>query len=149
MNGNYTPGYPSLAAFIARDRDKSTLIFKRFDRLAARNLLHLQSELARLQAKLDDMDVEDATEGESSEVMENKQCLRSWDALVLAAEDNPRHKERLELAKLIKDALKDYSEFVNEVFLRLRRSSPKAGLENQMYAQDRQLLVFFPRLAIS
>jgi hypothetical protein len=119
MSGKYISGYPSLAAFIAGDRDKSTLIFKRFDRLAARNLLHLQSVLARLQAKLDDMDIEDATEGESSEIMKNKQCLRSWDALVLAAEDSPRHKERLELATLIKDALKDYSEFSEQISLRL------------------------------
>lgn len=44
-------GFPSLVAFIASDRDRTTLIYKRFDELAARNLLYLQSELAKLQAQ--------------------------------------------------------------------------------------------------
>ena len=48
---SYLKGYPSLAAFIASDKDKSTVIYRRFDRLSARNLLYLQSELAELEAK--------------------------------------------------------------------------------------------------
>ena len=36
----YVKGYPSLAAFIASDADRSTQIYRRFDRLAARNLLY-------------------------------------------------------------------------------------------------------------
>lgn len=45
-------GYPSLARFIASDSDRTSLVFRRFDRLAARNLLYLQSELAELEGKL-------------------------------------------------------------------------------------------------
>jgi hypothetical protein len=45
-------GFPSLADFIASDHDRTSLVFKRFDKLAARNLLYLQSELAELEAKL-------------------------------------------------------------------------------------------------
>jgi hypothetical protein len=40
--------------------ERSTAIFKRFDRLAARNLLYIQSELAELQAKLDEFDRQDS-----------------------------------------------------------------------------------------
>jgi hypothetical protein len=45
-------GFPSLSDFIASDHDRTSLVFRRFDRLAARNLLYLQSELAALEAKL-------------------------------------------------------------------------------------------------
>jgi hypothetical protein len=45
-------GYPSLADFIASDPDRTSLVFRRFDRLAARNILYLQSELADLETKL-------------------------------------------------------------------------------------------------
>ena len=52
-------GYPSLASFVASDKDKSTVIFRRFDRLSARNILYLQSELAELEARQDAYDKED------------------------------------------------------------------------------------------
>jgi len=45
-------GFPSLANFIASDTDRTSLVFRRFDKLAARNLLYLQSELTELEHKL-------------------------------------------------------------------------------------------------
>jgi hypothetical protein len=45
-------GFPSLANFIASDHDRTSLVFRRFDKLAARNLLYLQSELAELEARM-------------------------------------------------------------------------------------------------
>tara|TARA_R110002060_G_scaffold59247_6_gene69119 strand:- start:660 stop:971 length:312 start_codon:yes stop_codon:yes gene_type:complete len=51
----YLKRYPSLAAFIASDKDKSTAIYRRLDRLSARNLLYLHSELPELQARQDDL----------------------------------------------------------------------------------------------
>ena len=56
---HYVKGYPSLAAFIASDCDQSTAIYRRFDRLSARNLLGLQSELVELEARQDAFDAED------------------------------------------------------------------------------------------
>ncbi|KAF2653850.1 hypothetical protein K491DRAFT_769235 [Lophiostoma macrostomum CBS 122681] len=56
MNARYISGYPALAAFIASDIDQTSAIFKRFKRLGARNLLHLESELAELEAKQDNFD---------------------------------------------------------------------------------------------
>jgi hypothetical protein len=44
-------GYPSLAEDIASDPDRTTLVFRRFDKLAVRNLLYLQSELVELEAR--------------------------------------------------------------------------------------------------
>jgi hypothetical protein len=54
----YPMGYPRFAAFIANDEDRSTTIFRRFQRLSARNLLYLESELAYLEAEQDRLDQE-------------------------------------------------------------------------------------------
>lgn len=71
---HYLKGYPSLAAFIASDKNKSTVIFRRFDRLGARNLLYLQSELAELEARQDALDVPDLKTATTDE----KGDLRDW-----------------------------------------------------------------------
>lgn len=59
MKITYLASYASLAKFVSSDPDHSTAIFKTFDRLAARNLLYLQSELAELQAQQDRYDDDD------------------------------------------------------------------------------------------
>lgn len=55
----YVPDYPSLAFIIASDPDHSTVIYRRFDRLSARNLLYLQAELVILEKKQDELDRQD------------------------------------------------------------------------------------------
>ncbi|KAI9660683.1 MAG: hypothetical protein M1821_010035 [Bathelium mastoideum] len=97
----YISGFPSLADFIASDEDRTTAIYKRFDRLAARNLLHLQSELAELQARQDEYDDED----NRSRDKEQKQALRNWNAFKIRAEADP---SRLELAEEIRIKMKRY-----------------------------------------
>jgi hypothetical protein len=72
----YVKGYPSLADFIASDRDKSTAIYRRFDRLSARNLLYLQSELQELEARQDALDAEDLHGG-----LQAKKSARNWQVL--------------------------------------------------------------------
>ena len=54
----HLPCYPSLAAFIASDPDQTSAIYKGFNRLAPRHLLHLQSQLAELEAEQDRLDRE-------------------------------------------------------------------------------------------
>jgi hypothetical protein len=68
----YVTGYPSLASFMASDQDKSTVIFRGFGRLSARNLLYLQSEMAELEARQEAFDMEDV-KGD----MSDKQCARN------------------------------------------------------------------------
>ncbi|EKJ71801.1 hypothetical protein FPSE_08069 [Fusarium pseudograminearum CS3096] len=97
---HYVDGFPSLANFIASDRDGTSTIFKRFNRLAARNLLNLQSELAELEAKLDAFDDQDR------ESRESLQSLRNWkDFKTRNGEDSERRK----LLRDIKSTLKEYS----------------------------------------
>jgi hypothetical protein len=105
----YLKGYPSLAQFIASDKDKSTAIYRRFDRLSARNLLYLQSELAELQARQDAFDEEDRNAS-----TETKGIASNWEAFRGKAEEpnNTREKERMDLIKEIRDKLKEYREHV-------------------------------------
>ena len=49
-------GYPRFAAFISSDEDRSTTIYRRFERLSARNLLYLETELQELEATQDRLD---------------------------------------------------------------------------------------------
>ncbi|KAF2496386.1 hypothetical protein BU16DRAFT_509404 [Lophium mytilinum] len=101
----YLNGYPSLAHFIASDRDKSTVVFRRFDRLSARNLLCLQSELAELEAKQDAADQADAL-GDIA----TKQNARNWEQVRQRAKDGGREIERVQLAIEIREKLKEYRE---------------------------------------
>lgn len=58
--GNFSPleGYPTVAQFISQDSDAS--IFRSFQKLSARRLLYLQSQLADLEAQLERLDSLDA-----------------------------------------------------------------------------------------
>ncbi|OCL01209.1 hypothetical protein AOQ84DRAFT_351025 [Glonium stellatum] len=103
MAPHHLTGFPSLAAFIASDQDKTAAIFKRFNRLAARNLLHLQSELAELQAKQDKLDQQ-----ELSGDLKSQQYSRNWADFCAAAASEATQKERMELAQNIRATLKEY-----------------------------------------
>lgn len=113
----YLTGYPSLAAFIASDKDKSTAICRRFDRLAARNLLHLQSELAELEARQDAFDEEDYLHGTT----EQKGVLSNWREFCRKAAEanNHREKERMDLALEIREKIKEYREYDSPVYVQL------------------------------
>ncbi|KAJ3544900.1 hypothetical protein NM208_g2782 [Fusarium decemcellulare] len=97
----YVDGFPSLADFIASDRDGTAAIFKRFNRLAARNLLLLQSELAELQAKLDEYDEED------KKSREGLQALRNWEEY---KSKNDHNSDRIRLVEKIRGTMKEYRE---------------------------------------
>jgi Skp family chaperone for outer membrane proteins len=102
-------GYPSLAEFIASDHDHSTVVFRRFDRLSARNLLYLQSELTELEAKLDKLDEADLLGS-----LETKQNARNWESLKAQAQSQSQHTgaskelERVELVLEIRAKMKEY-----------------------------------------
>lgn len=49
-------GFPPGAAFIAEDPDKTTTVHRRFERLAARNILYIESELIDLERQQDTLD---------------------------------------------------------------------------------------------
>jgi hypothetical protein len=94
-------GYPSLAAFIASDRDQLTSIYPSFRRLSTRNLLYIEAELAELQVRLDRFDAEDLNAS-----FEAKEYARSW--VRLAGSEKQGHKERVRLIRGIREKVKEY-----------------------------------------
>ena len=100
----YIKGYPSLAAFIASESDRSTSIYRRLDRLSARNLFYLQSELVELEARLDILDAADP-----KRTTDEKKSARAIGRFLRKGQDALRKKERMEVVKEIREKLKEYS----------------------------------------
>jgi hypothetical protein len=112
---HFRTGFPALSRVLAGDEDRFSMVFKRFDRLAAQSLAYMQSELKYLQDKLDDMDNEDQNypkAGEKEEEGEEgrrKRCLKSWKDLQAEVDDkNKRQLERFSLIMDIRSKLKAY-----------------------------------------
>ena len=100
-------GYPSLSELIASDQELgTTLVFKRFNKLAARNLLYLQSELAYLGAEQAKYDGEDADVVRSD--LSQKQCSRNWEEFAKQAKTDDKQKQRMTLAMNIRKKLHEY-----------------------------------------
>jgi hypothetical protein len=122
-------GFPSFAHFISEDIEGA--IFRKFDRLSARNLLYLQSNLNELRAALDNLDKLDAERGlrdtrirlSAKAYSDMKAKAKRYQDGIEAAqrrgeETTAVHSEentigadafeRIELHKQIKEAMRDY-----------------------------------------
>jgi hypothetical protein len=98
-------GYPALAEWVARDPDHETFIFRRFDTLAARNLLNLQSELVVIENKLDRIDRDSRLRLDAG--------LMCWETFMEEVEDQDdqsKAKERKRLYDKLERRLRDYRE---------------------------------------
>jgi hypothetical protein len=110
-----TDGFPNVAAKIASDIDKTTTIYRRFDRLSARNILLFQAEIAELEYEQDRYDAEDRKRGCDDVVMYSQS---DWGEFVRnsAEEDqdgklvHPRERDKMKLALKIRSKLKEYRE---------------------------------------
>lgn len=104
---NHLIGFPSLASFMVKNTDHSTLIYNRFDGLSARNILYLQSELAELQGQQDEFDREDFWDIETN----GKEFARNWKEFENASqEEGSKPQRRMALVKKIREKIKEYSE---------------------------------------
>lgn len=105
MSGGRT-GFPVLARRIALIPDYESFIFRKFDRLSARNLLHLEGKLAYLEHKLDQADEEAALLSADNET---RRSVRAWEAFEENAA-NPARPEyrRMQLAEQVQETLKEY-----------------------------------------
>jgi hypothetical protein len=103
--GHLRDGYPTLADWIARDPDCEAFVFRRFDKLGARSILHLQAKLIDLERKLDRQDVQ-ARQSTDRIARESSRC---WEVLLENAnKPNRQEKERLDSLRELKDVLKEY-----------------------------------------
>ncbi|KAF4621892.1 hypothetical protein G7Y89_g14453 [Cudoniella acicularis] len=113
--GHPPNGFPSVAAKIASDIDKTTTIYRRFDRLSARNILLLQAEIAELEYEQDRYDAEDRKRGCDDVAMDSQSDWREF-VRNSAAKDrygkllHPREREKMELSMKIRSKLKEYHE---------------------------------------
>ncbi|KAF2204293.1 hypothetical protein GQ43DRAFT_388278 [Delitschia confertaspora ATCC 74209] len=107
----YLEGFPSLSALLSSDPDLQ--VYRRFNRLTARNLLYLQAEILDLETRLKEFDTEDleVVSSEESEWMEVKLSSQCWEVFRERAEDGcPREKERLDLILKVRERLGDYQD---------------------------------------
>jgi hypothetical protein len=137
-------GFPALAYFIGEDTDAE--IFRRFNRLGARNLLYLQSIVNDLERKLEDLDKHDAGHAAGNPKM--RLSARRYDDLranAMADGDNTEYGmssthalERVELHREIAVAIKQYREY-NIIFIDVTKYLQRAG---KALIQEQQLLGF-------
>jgi regulator of replication initiation timing len=104
-NTQIVRGFPTLARKIAAGPDYETFIFRKFDQLSARNLLHLESRLTYFEWKLTILDEKAALNSET----ENFRSVLTWEAFENKAREkgSPEY-QRMEIAEEISRVLKDY-----------------------------------------
>ena len=114
----YVTGVGELADIIANDADSSLALYKRFDKLGARDLLYYQSELSELLAQQETYDREDAKDYSTvgGPYKDIKLDAQDWPTLRESATRDDRWKARMELAATIRKTLKDHSE-LNQALL--------------------------------
>jgi hypothetical protein len=105
-------GYPAVAAWMTRDSDNESFIYRKFDKLSARNLLNLQSELIDLEWKLEKFDAE----ARNCEDLVLKQSTRKWESFVKNAAEREQEGKRIELNKEIRAKLREYREYKCSLF---------------------------------
>ncbi|KAK1754761.1 hypothetical protein QBC47DRAFT_384869 [Echria macrotheca] len=81
-------GFPAFAERLSAFPDHEGFVFRRFNRLSARNLLHLESKLAYLEWKLDHAD-DKALNSRDNEALRS---MRTWEGF----EENAKDESRLE-----------------------------------------------------
>ncbi len=100
-------GFPHLARKMAAIPDYETFVFRKFDRLSARTLLHLESKLAYLEWKLDQADAQAAVSPDN----ETLRSIRVWEAFEENAKcvGRPEH-DRMRITEEVRETLKEYRE---------------------------------------
>jgi hypothetical protein len=103
--GHVRDGYPALAAWIACDPDNESFVFRKFDRLSARNLLHFQSQLTQLEREIDELD--DAARKSADGTQ--RETLRRWEDFLELAKDSTRpERRRMKKVDELRVVVKEY-----------------------------------------
>lgn len=105
-------GFPRVADKIASDPDKTTTIYRRFDRLSARNLLFLEAEIAELEALQNKYDANDLISA-NQVVIDSHSDWRKFERYANEKDEDGKHTQpsqaaKMELALKIKEKLKEY-----------------------------------------
>lgn len=103
-------GYIAAAEWLARDADNETLVFRKFDKLAALNLLYLQSEILDIENRVERMHQDAVASGSDLDLQET---ARRWETLVRqATEGDPRFRQdakaKMQLVWDLRAKIKEY-----------------------------------------
>lgn len=126
-------GYSAAASWLASDPDDEALVFRKFNRLAALNLLYMQSEVLELEKTVDAMHLS-TVDGHD---MGLKDAARTWETLIRQCQPGSEFrsdaKERMDLILELRKKLKDYrtSTFIFEMRALLANSCPDEALALQ------------------
>ncbi|KAI0467136.1 hypothetical protein F4859DRAFT_518350 [Xylaria cf. heliscus] len=116
-------GYSQWASWIASDADNEPFVFRKFDELAALNLLYLQSEMLSIEAELRRLDQEDVRQPN----IESINAARQWEILVVQCAPSElsdtelsntelkarvRARRRMELILKLRTRIKEYQEAI-------------------------------------
>jgi hypothetical protein len=103
--GTVRDGYPALASWISRDLDNEAFVFRKFGRLGARNILHLQGQLIALEHEIDQLD----EEARKSDDLDARQSLRRWETLMKRSSAGMEsERKRVEKLGELRTVLKTY-----------------------------------------
>ncbi|KAK1851575.1 hypothetical protein CCHR01_05773 [Colletotrichum chrysophilum] len=125
---NLKIGYAEAANWMARDVDNETLIYRRFDELATRNLLYLQSEMLSIEHQLSELDKEDAED----EDMDWQMVVCDWEKLgdlVYSSQASTASNIQTSKAKTRADLIKKLRQKLEEYYKALLRQSEIAKLK--------------------
>jgi hypothetical protein len=95
-------GYPALADFLAQDPDHETYVFRKFKKLAVRNVLYLQGDLIALEEEVENLERE-ASKSDDPEV---SLSMRSWRVL----DENARKPGRSDLERRLQELMRTLDE---------------------------------------
>jgi hypothetical protein len=101
-------GFSAVASKIAYDPDKTTTIYRRFDKLSSRDLLFYLAELAELEEQQNEYDEADRLAKDQISIA----CQRDWSEFMKNAREEGRTRERkkMELVMRIRENLEKYRE---------------------------------------
>ncbi|PHH63908.1 hypothetical protein CDD81_5356 [Ophiocordyceps australis] len=132
-------GYAQWSSWIASDRDGEGFVFRRFDGLAATNLLYLQSDMMEVEQRLEAMNQEATGSTNMAAIAET--C--NWEALLEHCQPNhPRYteaKKRMDLILELRLKIKEYHEalLLQSRLAQLQRPGARViGALNDMMRQD-------------
>lgn len=97
-------GFAEVARFIADDKEHTSSIYRRYERLAARDLLYLQEELRTLELQLEEFDREDVQGGE-----DEIEAAVNWAVLQKGARtSNSKESHRQKVIRKLRIKIKEY-----------------------------------------
>ncbi|KAL8299377.1 hypothetical protein RB597_009489 [Gaeumannomyces tritici] len=129
-------GFPEVSRWIADDGDGEAFVFRKFDRLAARNLLYLQARMLALEEKIDRADGATSAGGGQVAML---RIMRNWETVVDKSQDpnvsqDLREKclEQIRLHEELSRLMKEYRKSS------CRSGNPKSSVRSppEFYADD-------------